>query len=70
MHRTIFVTEFDTRTKKATGAGTDSGFNSLDEVRQLMGEPILAGKRSLTYDGVFYSDYNLTGRKIELPKTV
>lgn len=54
----IYITPFDTTTKEATDASTDSGFASLADARAVMGEPLHAGKRWMTYDGgVAFSDF-------------
>jgi len=50
---TIFITPYDPThpQRLCTGPSTDSGFSSLEEVRQLMGEPLHAGRGYLLYPG-------------------
>ena len=67
---TIHSTPFDPDTKQPTGPSTDSGFGSIDEAVEILGDGYLSrGKRSVTYLGVFLSDYVLTGpsRQVKLP---
>lgn len=59
MSEEIYVTEFDPVTKAVLVGAKPSGFSSLDEVEMLMGEPLLRGKRTRTYPGLFYSEYCL-----------
>lgn len=66
----IYSTPFDPRTKQPLGPSTDSGFGSIDEAVAILGEGYLSrGKRSVTYPGVFLSDYVLTAssRQVKLP---
>lgn len=55
----IYLTPFDTVTLACTGASTDSGFTTLDEVRQMMGEPDMAHPRMLTYRDSCFTDFVL-----------
>ncbi len=67
---TIYSTPFDIETKQPTGPSTDSGFGSIDEAVAILGEGYLSrGKRSVTYPGVFLSEYVLTAssRQVKLP---
>lgn len=57
---TIYVTPFDPATKQTTGDSVDSGFESLEDVELINGEPLTRGKRTLTYEGTFYSNYSVT----------
>lgn len=57
----IYVTFFDRDTKAIVSPSVDSGFSSFEEVELLNGDPLVRGKRTRTYPGVFYSDYSLTG---------
>lgn len=56
---TIYVTEFDPKTKEVTRSATDSGFSSIDEVTMVMGTPITRGARTATYPDQFFSEYQL-----------
>jgi hypothetical protein len=56
---TIYVTEFDANTKEVLADAVDSGFEDLDSVVMVMGEPLRRAKRTLTYRDCFYSDYCL-----------
>lgn len=49
----IYLTPYDPThpQRLCTGPSTDSGFSSLEEVRQLMGEPLHAGRGYLLYPG-------------------
>ena len=53
----IYMTPFDTQTKLATSASTDSGFDSIQQVRDVMGEPSTDGKRIVIYDDVAFTEY-------------
>jgi len=54
----IWVTAYDPVTREATADSTDSGFDSLATVEAVMGPPLAAGKRWVTYpDGVAFSDF-------------
>jgi cystathionine beta-lyase family protein involved in aluminum resistance len=55
----IYLTPYDTVTLACTGASTDSGFTTLDEVRQMMGEPDMAHPRMLTYGDSCFTDFVL-----------
>lgn len=57
---TIYVTLFDPETKQPTANSEPSGFDTLDDVAAILGEPIVRGKRTLTYAGSFYSNYSVT----------
>ena len=56
----IYLTPYDTVTLACTGASTDSGFTTLDEVRQMMGEPDMAHPRMLTYEDSCFTDFVLS----------
>lgn len=58
---TIFLTEFEqfTGDRLVIGDSTDSGFESLDQVVELVGEPVARGKRYVAYDDQYYSDYSI-----------
>jgi hypothetical protein len=56
----IYLTPYDTTTLTCTGASTDSGFTTLDEVRQMMGEPDMAHPRMLTYGDSCFTDFVLS----------
>lgn len=56
----IYVTEFCPETKRVLKSARDSGFTSIDQVVELMGEPVVKGIRTATYRKLFYSEYNLT----------
>lgn len=67
---TLFLTPFDSDTEQPTGPSSDSGFGSIDEAVAVLGDGYLSrGKRSVTYPGVFISDYMLTSssRQVKLP---
>lgn len=53
----IYITPFNTTTKQATSASSDSGFSTIQEVRDVMGEPTTDGKRIVIYDDVAFSEY-------------
>jgi len=56
--KTIYATPFDQATKQPTGASTDSGFASLNDVVTTMGKPIHEYKRMVIYSpGVVFSDF-------------
>ena len=57
---TIYITHFDPTTKQVTTPGAPSGFPDLDTVVALMGPPLRRGKRSVTYESLFFTDYLLT----------
>ena len=46
---TIFVTPFDPKTRQCQSVSTDSGFNSLEQVVEMMGEPIKQTEAFLIY---------------------
>lgn len=58
---TIFATHFDPSTEQRAivGVSEDSGFDTLDDVVMLMGEPVARGIRYVAYEDVYYSDYSL-----------
>lgn len=56
----IYLTPYDTATLRCTGASTDSGFTSLGEVREIMGEPDMAHPRMLTYGETCFTDFELS----------
>lgn len=53
----IYATQFDTTTKQATGPSEPAGFDSIDQVRDLMGPPSTDGKRIVIYDNVAFTEY-------------
>lgn len=55
----IFVTKFCPATRLILESATKSGFQSIDEVVMLMGEPLVRGPRTATYRSEFYSEYQL-----------
>lgn len=55
----IYLTPYSRDTLQCTGASTDSGFTSLDEVREIMGEPDMAHPRMLTYGETCFTDFEL-----------
>lgn len=56
---TIYVTHFCPHTKRVLEGAKDSGFGSIDEVVELLGEPLVRGARTATYREFFYSEYQL-----------
>jgi len=56
----IYLTSYDRITLTCTGASTDSGFTSLDEVREMMGDPDMAHPRMLTYGDSCFTDFPLS----------
>lgn len=58
----IYVTKFCPTTKMVLESAKESGFSSIDEVVLLMGQPINRGKRTATYRGLFYSEYQIHGK--------
>lgn len=59
---TIYATPFLASTKKTTRPSMDSGFESLDQVVEIMGEEYISrDKRTVIYgpdeDRIIYSDY-------------
>ena len=57
----IFLTNFEpTPERLPVGDSVDSGFDSLDDVVALMGEPVARGKRYVAYADQYYSDYTIT----------
>lgn len=67
---TIYMTLFHPNTHEPAGPSSDSGFGSIDEAVAVLGDGYLSrGKRSVTYPGVFISDYVLTSssRQVKLP---
>lgn len=61
---TIYATPYNNRTKKCTGPSADSGFESLDQVAAMMGEPIKTSPKMLIYGGdtdrIVYSTFVFT----------
>lgn len=57
----IYMTTYDAKTKQATGPSVPSGFNSIEEVRQVMGAPGGEGVRCITYPeaGLCYSEMEI-----------
>ena len=56
----IYLTPFDPITKQVTGDSVDSGFESLEDAELMNGTPLAKGKRTLTYEDTFYSNYSVT----------
>lgn len=56
---TVYVTKFCPVTRLVLESATDSGFSSIDDVVMLMGDPIVRGARTATYQDLFYSEYQL-----------
>lgn len=46
---TIYATPYDGETLQTTGLSTDSGFDTLDQVAQALGEPAIGDTRWLGY---------------------
>ena len=57
--KTIYLTTFNPETKQPTSVSLDSGFTSFDAVEFQHGEPLVRGKRTRTYAGLFFSDYKI-----------
>ncbi len=55
----IYVTKFCPVTKLVLQSATESGFEYIDDVVDLMGTPLVRGKRTATYRDEFYSEYQL-----------
>lgn len=55
----IYATQFDTATKLATAQSEPSGFDSINQVREVMGAPSTDGKRIVIYDNVTFSEYKI-----------
>jgi hypothetical protein len=47
----IFATPFDGSSMQCTGPSSDAGFASLEQVREVMGEPYAQGGAFLVYGG-------------------
>jgi hypothetical protein len=56
---TIYVTKFCPKTRRVLESAKPSGFQSIDEVVLLFGEPITRGPKTATYRDTFYSVYQL-----------
>lgn len=48
---TVYATPYNQADKQCTGPSTDSGFESLDQVVGMMGEPMHRASRWLAYAG-------------------
>lgn len=48
---TIYATPFDPETRKATSVSTDSGFDSMGQAVDTMGEPLKRTEAFLIYPG-------------------
>lgn len=59
----IYATQFDTTTKQPTAPSAPAGFDSIDQVREVMGAPSTDGKRIVIYDNVAFSEYVINGPK-------
>ncbi len=62
----IYQTEFTTdgEHRRATGPSIDSGFESLDQVVEVMGDGYLTrGPRQVVYPGVVFDDHGHFGVK-------
>lgn len=61
----IYMTEFETvgEHRRAVGPSVDSGFESLDQVVALMGEPLTRGPRQVIYPGIAFDDHGHFGVK-------
>ncbi len=57
----IYLTTYDPQTKLPTGPSVAAGFESLQEVRDLLGPPGGDGKRCITYPdtGLCYSEMEI-----------
>lgn len=51
----ILATPFDPATRLCTGPSEPSGFDSLEDVVALMGEPIRQTRAMVIYPGIVYS---------------
>jgi hypothetical protein len=56
---TIYITFTDPDTKEATAPSHESGFETLEDVEVVMGEPLHKAKRTRTYSDMFFSDYKV-----------
>lgn len=57
---TIYATPFDEQTKQSTGPSADSGFQTIDEVVEALGDEFKTrSNRCVVYPGVMFSDYVL-----------
>lgn len=55
---TIYVTTFDHATQRATSNSEDSGFASIEQVVEVMGDGFSRrSDRCVVYPGVFFSDF-------------
>ncbi len=55
---TIFVTNFDPNDLDNPGPSTDSGFQSLEQVIELVGSDYRTkSERTVVYEGVVFSDF-------------
>lgn len=71
---TIYATPYNQATKQTTGPSTDSGFESLDQVVGMMGNPMHRSPRWLAYgsmgdEAVAYSEFVFSLRPIDDPDT-
>lgn len=55
----IYVTKFCPVTKLVTESAKPSGFDTLDDVVMIVGEPVVRGARTATYKDEFYSEYQI-----------
>lgn len=53
----VYATPYDTKTLMPTGCSEDSGFSSVAQAREAMGEPDACGARWVAYAGVAFSDF-------------
>ncbi len=73
--KTIYATPFTNSNKAATGPSTDSGFESVNQVVEMIGAPVATSKRTLVYgeseDRIIYSDFVVCNgvRAIDGPAT-
>lgn len=64
IYMTEFTTSPDGEHRYATGPSIDSGFESLDQVVEVMGSEYLTrGPRQVIYPGMVFDDHGLYGVK-------
>lgn len=57
----IYCTPFDEETKQVTGPSADSGFETIGDVVDAMGDDWkTCSGRAVIYDGLMFSDYRLS----------
>lgn len=53
----IYVTRTNPDTKEAIGFSKPTAYPNFEQVEFYHGKPLHSGKRSVTYRGLFFSDY-------------